>query len=239
MDGGWVINGGAAVATKAAFNLLGGYVEYDIDYTDVKPGINFNFYTISPDGIGAGGFNSDIYCDGATGTPRHCMELDFLEGAGNCGFAATIHTKDGDNNNGCTAWGCRTDITFDGTTSFHMKIEFGTDGSMTWHVADRVFPSSGMNPRPDGQAMGRITGDLASKGGVLYSSMWGHEGQCWTPLEDQCGKCDDQVHGSDSLRSSHGTVSNLKIMGSVVQGPQPRACGDSAQTEIAETLVMM
>jgi len=203
-------------------------VEYDIDYTAVQPGINFNFYTISPAGIGAGGFNQNIYCDGAFDTPRHCMELDFLEGAGNCGFAATIHTKVEKTSNGCTSWGCRTDITFNGQTRFHMKVDFGTDGSMTWNVAGRSFPSAGMDPAPDGQAMGMIRSELAAHGGVLYSSMWGHAGECWTPLEQQCGNCADQVQGYSSLQRSVGRVSNLKVMGSVVQGPPPHTCGGAS-----------
>lgn len=237
-DGGWSLHGGGGAASKAAFNLLGGYVEYDVDFTNVKPGVNFNFYTISPGGIGGGGFIKDNnYCDGAEAAQTHCMELDFIEGAGNCGLAATIHTKDGGAGDGCTAWGCRTEILFNGKLSFRMKVSFGTDGSMEWNVGGRTFPSSAMQPRPDGQAMGRIMGDLAGKGGVLYSSMWGQGDGCWTPMENQCGKCQDLVHGSASLDSSKGTVSNLKVMGAVVQGPTPRACGDAVVTEETQTVV--
>jgi broad specificity polyphosphatase/5'/3'-nucleotidase SurE len=56
-DGGWSVHGGGAGATKAAFNLLGGSVEFDLDVSGVHPGVNANIYTISPTGVGSGGFN--------------------------------------------------------------------------------------------------------------------------------------------------------------------------------------
>jgi len=62
---GWSIAGGGGVATKAAYNLLGGSVEFDIDLSGTKVGVNGNIYTVSPSGIGSGGFNQGQYCDGA------------------------------------------------------------------------------------------------------------------------------------------------------------------------------
>ena len=50
------MHGGGSGATKAAFNLLGGSVEFDFDVSNVHPGVNSNIYTISPNGVGSGGF---------------------------------------------------------------------------------------------------------------------------------------------------------------------------------------
>jgi hypothetical protein len=45
---GWYIKGGAGVASKSSFNLLGGSVEFDIDFSETLTGVNGNIYTISP-----------------------------------------------------------------------------------------------------------------------------------------------------------------------------------------------
>merc|ERR1712224_168469 len=84
--------GGAA--TKSAYNLLGGFVEFDIDLSGVTPGVNANIYTISP-GIGGGGYQQGNYCDGAVNDKPWCLEVDWIESNGNCGGATTLHTKAG------------------------------------------------------------------------------------------------------------------------------------------------
>merc|ERR1712232_517465 len=66
-DGGWTIHGNGGAATKAAYNLLGGFVEFDVDFSGVTPGVNANIYTISPS-IGGGGYQGGNYCDGAVKT---------------------------------------------------------------------------------------------------------------------------------------------------------------------------
>merc|ERR1712070_835808 len=53
-----------------------------------------------------------------------------------------------------------------------------------------------------------------SKGGVIYSSQWTGD---WVPA-DFCGG------GPGDLGGSHFRVSNLRISGSVVQGPEPQKC---------------
>lgn len=45
-DGGWTSKGGGGVASKSAFNLLGGQVDFDIDLSRVHTGVNANIYTI-------------------------------------------------------------------------------------------------------------------------------------------------------------------------------------------------
>merc|ERR1719162_2819603 len=46
---GWTVHGSGGVTGKTSFNLLGGYVEFDVDNGGSKWGVNNNFYTISPD----------------------------------------------------------------------------------------------------------------------------------------------------------------------------------------------
>jgi hypothetical protein len=81
---GWSIHAGGAAATKASYNLLGGYVEYDIDFSGVRPGVNSNIYAITPSGISSSGFIQNNYCDSQTG-PNWCLEVDWVESNGNCG----------------------------------------------------------------------------------------------------------------------------------------------------------
>merc|ERR1711918_199446 len=57
------------------------------------------------------------------------------------------------------------------------------------------------------------------KGAVIVSTMW----VGWVP-EDQCGGSS----GESELEASNFSVTNLKISGSVVQGPTPAECGAPA-----------
>merc|ERR1712151_971482 len=69
-----------------------------------------------------------------------------------------------------------------------------------------------LSPAPGGFDWGVIKSSYESKGAVIYSSEW--EG--WVPVED-CG-----THGN--LGGSHFSISNLRIKGSIVQGPNPTRC---------------
>jgi hypothetical protein len=60
------------VSSKAAYNLLGGYVEFDMYTKNAKTGVNNNFYLTSP----TQGHLSK-YCD-IQGDPG-CMEMDIVE----------------------------------------------------------------------------------------------------------------------------------------------------------------
>jgi len=73
-DGGWSIQGDGGAATKASFNLLGGFVEFDFDVSSANTGVIPNIYTVSPDGIG-GGFTSDSYCDMGENDKPDCLEV--------------------------------------------------------------------------------------------------------------------------------------------------------------------
>merc|ERR1711963_1155008 len=91
-----------------------------------------------------------------------------------------------------------------------MRIEYGADGSWTTIRDGQIINSGSLSPSPGGFDWGVIKDSYESKGAVIYSSEW--EG--WVPVED-CG-----THGD--LAGSHFTISNLRIKGSIVQGPTPK-----------------
>lgn len=213
-DGGWYIEGGGGVATKSSFNLNGGYVEYDIDFDNVDNGVNANIYSISPDFSGQHFDKTRDYCDGAARGRDWCMEMDWIETNGHCGGAATIHTIEGPGSDGCTGWGCRNSYhynEFGGQSKFAMRVEYDWNGE--WHITMNGQPLGAMDPYPDGRAWGVTKWFHEQKGAVIYSSQW----TGWVPVSD-CG-------GSGNLYGSSFTVSNLKISGTVVQGPEPTKCG--------------
>jgi hypothetical protein len=210
VDGGWTVNGGGGVATKSAFNLLGGYVEFDIDLSNVDNGVNANIYTIAPASFAGSSFNKTLdYCDGAATGSDWCMELDWIEANGNCGGASTIHTKEGPGNDGCTAWGCRVEEHY-GNSKFHMRIEHDETGAWTVYRDGHVL--SGWNPDPSG-SWDYIKQMHTERGSVIYSSEW----VGWVPVDD-CGTSAGDLYGSSF------TISKLVVNGEVVQGPEPREC---------------
>lgn len=210
-DQGWTINGGAGVATKAAFNLLGGYVEYDINFSSVHTGVNANIYTISPS-TGGNAFSQNNYCDGAKTGASWCVEADWIESNGNCGGATTLHTVQG-GGGGCNAGGCQTSYYYDYKPSFHMKVSYTSEGVWTTVHDGKTITGSNLSPSPQSSDWATLKDQYSKKGAVIYSSQW----TGWVPLSS-CGTYGD-------LGSSSFTVSNLKIYGSVVQGPAPRTCG--------------
>jgi len=224
-DGGWTITAGGGVSTKAAFNLLGGSVEYDIDFTGTNVGVNANLYTISPtfSGGSSSSFNKNAdYCDGQGSGSSWCVEIDWIETNGNCGGATTLHTRSGTGNNGCTAWGCSYTAGYNGKTNFHMKVSYALDGSITV-VRDGVTISysSSYSPVPQTIDTTALSQAYSTKGAVIYSSQW----QGWVPM-DTCGSWKD-------LTSSTFTLSNLVINGAVVQGPTPNKCTSSPVSPVA------
>lgn len=215
------MKGKGAVATKASFNMLGGGAEFDIDFSQVQRGVNANIYTVSP--TFGGSFTQSSYCDGSPGyidKNNWCMEVDWIEANGACGAATTLHTKNQKaGNDGCTAWGCRASYTFNGKASFHMRIEYGTDGTWTTIRDGQTINAGMMSPPPSQESWNVLKSTYESKGGVLYSSEW----TGWVPEVDQCGD------NAKNTGSSHFTVSNLKVTGSIVQGPQARKCSELVQ----------
>jgi len=222
IDQGWIINGGGGAATKAAFNLLGGSVEYDIDLSGVQTGVNGNIYTISPSGLGASGFDTSKYCDGAKAADQGwCVEVDWLESNGNCGGASTLHTVAGPGNNGCTAWGCRATYMYNGKASFHMRIEYDEEGHWTTIRDGQVISPTELSPNAGASDWNTLANAYKTDGAIVYSSLW----VGWVPQES-CGS-------GGSLAASKFSVTNLQITGTVVQGPAPAVC--DGQSTIAPT----
>jgi hypothetical protein len=208
---GWKIHGGGAAATKSTFNLLGGYVEFDIDVTAVHTGVNANIYTISPT-INGYSFNQTYYCDGAKTGSSWCVEADWVESNGNCGGATTLHTVDGTGTNGCTSWGCSSSYHYSGRTSYHVRAEYAVDGKMTVIHDGKTISPSNYNPIPGTNDWNALKNHYQTRGAVIYSSQW----TGWVPVTD-CGTIGD-------LTTSTFSISNLKIYGSVVQGSAPHKC---------------
>jgi hypothetical protein len=127
-DAGWSIKGSGRVSSKSAWNLLGGFMEFDIDLSEVDPEVNANFYTVSPVGENCG---SECYCDSRTNTP--CMEMDIFEGNGQCAMSTTVHTfstAGRPDNPDCDRWGCIAGISLP-SPKVHVKAMFSLDGRMT------------------------------------------------------------------------------------------------------------
>lgn len=216
VDGGWNIVGGGGAATKSAFNLNGGYVEYDIDLTNVDGGVNANIYTVSPASFSMPYFNKTLdYCDGAASGDDFCMEMDWIEANGHCGGAATIHTIEGPGNDGCTAWGCRVESHYS-NSKFHMRIEYDENG--IWTITRDGEELRDYNPVPDNRAWDYVKSMHEERGAVIYSSEW----IGWVPVAD-CGTDAGDLYGSGF------SISNLVVSGSVVKGPEPTKCSSSVQ----------
>jgi len=221
-DGGWTVRGEARIHSKAAFNLLGGWVEFDLDTTGAHTGVNNNLYTISPK-VGSEGYKEmGQYCDGAvTDRSRRsavsnasvnsywCMEMDIYEANGNCGSASTVHTVKG-HGGGCDAGGCQVTTHF-GSQSFKVHADFGADGTMAVSIGGIM-----QTPGQDEGSKAVVRSTMQSTGAVIQSSQWAG----WVPVAE-CGTSGDKD-------SSIFKVSNLRIKGSVVAGPQPTRCAGSA-----------
>jgi hypothetical protein len=217
--GGWSVSGNGGGATKASFNLLGGYVEFDVDVSQTRSGVNANLYAIAPK-IGSDGYEPSEYCDGAESDAHPwCIELDWLESNGHCNGASTIHTIPGPGSNGCTAWGCRTEYDHDSPT-FHMRVEYGADGHETIMKDGQAL--GGYNPAPGSDAWAKIMSEMQSNGVILYGSEW----TGWVP-GDHCGG-----PNPGDLEASSYSISNLVISGTVVQGPEPTRCAYTNTTVV-------
>jgi len=225
-DQGWTVHGNGRAATAAAYNMLGGSVEFDFDVSGAHRGVNVNIYTINPTIAGSKYHISD-YCDGSLpddGSVPWCPEVDWIESNGDCGGATTLHTKkQKGGNDGCTSWGCKKEYQYNGKTSFHVKVTYGTDGTWTTIRDGQVIDAGSLNPRPDGNAWAVVKHYYESKGAVIISSEW----TGWVPVESCGGNANEA-----ELQASHFSVRNLKITGSIVQGPTPKACGSDLETEL-------
>ena len=206
---GWSIQGGGAVATAASYNVLGGSIEWDVDFSATNIGVNANVYSISPSFWGS--FNQNDYCDGQKYGSAWCLEVDYIESNGRCGGATTLHSVQG-GGAGCNTGGCQAQYLYNGRSSFHMKVTFGLDGTWITYRDGTVISGWNMQPLPSSSDWATLAQYYSTRGAVVYSSQW----QGWVP-EQGCGTSGD-------LGSSYFKVSNLVITGSVVSGPTPPSC---------------
>mmetsp|Transcript_28210 Transcript_28210/g.74610 ORF Transcript_28210/g.74610 Transcript_28210/m.74610 type:complete len:382 (-) Transcript_28210:119-1264(-) len=93
-DQGWTIATGGRVSTKGSFDLLDGYMEFDIDISKTYIGVNTNVYGIFPlPTVDKGDFDVSNYCDGSNDPSYWCPEMDFLENNGPVASSSTWHTQ--------------------------------------------------------------------------------------------------------------------------------------------------
>merc|ERR1739844_418406 len=150
-----------------------------------------------------GGVNNNFYVTFPSSVGQYCdsggtggcAELDFVENNGNCAAATTFHTDPGGGDKGGTQ-------TVNGIGSHvHVHAAWDQSGdSLTVHVDGHQISGAG-NPG----------NEMKSHGAVMYSSQW----TGWVP--GSCG-------GDGNLGASSFSVSNLRIQGKVVQGPEPNKC---------------
>lgn len=154
-----------------------------------------------------GGVNNNVYatypkdghsyCDSGGSCTSCCAEYDWTENNGNCAQATTWHHDRSGGDHGGQQY-------IGGVSSnVHVKVTWNTDASSS-HVT-----VGGNNYSGEGFA------DVMSQYGlVIYSSQW----TGWVP--GSCG-------GDGVLGASSFSVQNLRIVGKVVQGPQPAQCSSS------------
>jgi len=202
---GWRVTGEGGVHGKTSWNLLGGSIELDIDVCGAQKGVNNNFYTISPQGGPASG-----YCDIQTNDSPICMELDIVENNGKCGGRTTWHVW-GNKQGGCDQDGCYADFHID-DCKFHMRTEFGADGSLTSYRNGQVLSISG----PSDSEKAQIKSNMESTGASIASTQW----KGWVP---DCNGLDDSLGVSDGFTFA---VTNVIVdaPNGILFGSQPPTC---------------
>jgi len=202
---GWTCIGQGGTHGVTSFNLLGGYIEFDMDSSGSSAGMNNNFYTISPDSQWVS--HDASYCDAQCPNGNCCMEMDIIEMNGNVNGATTWHSWTG-NVGGCDAGGCAAEVDVNG--QFHVRSEWDTDGWM--HVYFNGNEVNGYNPFPNDDAKRVAMETFQSQGGKIESTQWNG----WVPgCGDGCGPNNPNARFS---------VQNVKISGTVVMGPEPKKC---------------
>lgn len=202
------------MSSKTSWNLLGGYVEFEMDNSHTNPGVNVNLYTSSPSEPNCG---NDCYCDIQDGsTPAYwhsksfqsCMEMDFIEANGKCSMATTWHTVTG--GNGCDRGGCQAEAVLPATGVFTIRASFSEVGRLTTTLDGVEVGNYGQQPAQSD--MDIVLQTMQTVGAVIESSQW----VGWVPG----GSCPS----GGSLDDSRYEVHNLKVRGTVVQGPIPSSC---------------
>jgi len=144
--------------------------------------------------------NCGIDCYCDSGPTGGCAELDFTENNGHCWQATTWHADPSGNFKAGT--GGNGPI----TEKVHVKAEFTADGAtLNVNVNGKHYDGPG------------VASEHEAWGAVIYSSQW----TGWVP-----GSCP----GSGNLQASSFTVSNLRVVGKLKQGPAPTECSPSQST---------
>lgn len=134
------------------------------------------------------------YCDSGGSCTSCCAEFDLTENNGHCFQSTTWHT---DRSGGDHDGEAQTGSI---GAQVHIKAAWNADGSQAG------VDVGGMHHSGEGYQ------DVMSQyGAVFYSSQW----TGWVP--GSCG-------GDGNLGASSFSVSNLRIQGKVVQGPEPTKC---------------
>jgi hypothetical protein len=202
---GWTIYGGGGVHSKTTWNLNGGYIEFDMDTSGANAAVNTNLYTTSPERGQLSGSND---CDIQGQGKPSCMEMDIVEMNGNCAAQTTVHTWPNFNGD-CDRGGCWSGIRIGG--KFHVKAEFSPGGWMT--VSFNGQKNEHYQPSPSKDSQNYAAQTMQRLGAQIQSSQW----VGWVPDGNSCPA------GGD-LGSSHFSIENLVVRGSVVQGQQPSRC---------------
>merc|ERR1712178_190210 len=171
---GWSITGGSRMGSKAAFNMLDGYIKFDIDLSKALSGVNQNLYVSSLHKTNCGG---GCYCDAPTG----CMELDFIEANGNCAYQSTWHTTNVGGQN-CDHGGCQNGGK--AGHKLHVHVDFGKHGWMRVKVGKDYWTHDKMHPVPAEKDASAIANRMKSHGVVIESSQW--TGLVTVQVEEAC-----------------------------------------------------
>lgn len=191
-DGGWSIQGWLRVSSKASFDFSGGGMTWGMDLIGAHGSVNNNLYITYPGGDGNPGISN--YCDsGGSAGIRGCAEMDWTENNGNCWQATTWHDDTGGGDHG--GYGGQGGI----SGNIDCSVQYSDDGSsVNINIGGNHYDGNGQ------------TGEMKSKGAVIYSSQW----TGWVP-----GDC-----GGGDRDSSVYKMNNMKITAKVVSGPEPRRC---------------
>ena len=94
-----------------------------------------------------------------------------------------------------------------------MKITYDTNGVWNTYRDGQLISPSSLSPSPSAADWATLVQHYSQRGAVIYSSQW----VGWVPV-DECGT------QAGDLNASIFSVKNLRITGSVLQGPTPRKC---------------
>jgi hypothetical protein len=215
---GWTITGKGRVSSLASWNLLGGSMSFTMDVSQVADSINTNFYTSSPAWPNTG---VETYCD-AQLTPG-CMELDVVEANGKCAMQTTVHTFEVDgayDDSNCNRFGCQSSMHL-ASTRFRIEASWDQAGIMTVLV-DGVH-NDDLFPFPSDASNDVVVETMKSVGAVIESSQW----YGWVPLENEC-----PTAGEEGLDASVFKISDVVVVGELVQGPEPAECAVLATSSL-------